>query len=504
VYGSGQCDWAIERVEIDGRCGHAFRIHRDRPVHVTVYLKQQGAFNEPTVLGFRLKDGGDYQLRVPILPDAPVLQLEEGNAVVTAIAQQDGSKQCASVRVEIDLPCEPVQVSVDPDGVLLDECPCNNHWKREFHWHLTPLYTMLDEVDVTNAHDRFNINAGTWFYFSSYSDPWYTRSLMGGLRLGVFRTQELDAGAYLAYRTNDRNIVAGADVLWDHAFLPKLQFGLNVEKSLATVSNADIPTSRAVAYARYILMPGSALYLPPFEYFETFGVVMNRSLPDPRVFVPGTDLFRDQTALGIHYHKNLMTPYWDAEGGYSFDVTYKYGLPIFGTERDFQQVYGQFAFVKGMSALSDWWGHGAVRDWLADTRWAFRIGGAAALPNNGLFYSLGGGDNFRGFELDQRQGSAIWVGSVEWRVPLITNFEIDCIDHVAGVRNIYFAPFYDVGAAYVNGHQICNVAHAVGGGLRVDVTWLGMIERTTLRFDIAKTVNGAYPLQFWFGIQHPF
>jgi hypothetical protein len=33
---------------------------------------------------------------------------------------------------------------------------------------------------------------------------------------------------------------------------------------------------------------------------------------------------------------------------------------------------------------------------------------------------------------------------------------------------------------------------------------LGLIERTTLRFDNAKTVNGSYPLQFWFGIQHPF
>jgi hypothetical protein len=71
-------------------------------------------------------------------------------------------------------------------------------------------------------------------------------------------------------------------------------------------------------------------------------------------------------------------------------------------------------------------------------------------------------------------------------------------------RNIYFAPFYDVGNAYLNGQQLGSIAHAVGAGLRVDVNWLGLIERTTLRFDIAKTVNGSYPVQFWFGIQHPF
>jgi hemolysin activation/secretion protein len=199
-----------------------------------------------------------------------------------------------------------------------------------------------------------------------------------------------------------------------------------------------------------------------------------------------------------------MTPYWDAEGGYSFDGTYQYGLPIFGTDRQFQQLYGQFAFVKGMTSLRDVWGEGPLRDWLSDTRWAFRVGGAAALPNNGQFFALGGGDNFRGFDLAQRQGSMVWLGSVEWRVPICVNRSWDFVDHVAAVRNVYLAPFYDVGNAYVNGHELGAIAHAVGAGLRVDVTWLGMIERTTLRFDIAKTVNGNYPTQFWFGVQHPF
>ena len=86
----------------------------------------------------------------------------------------------------------------------------------------------------------------------------------------------------------------------------------------------------------------------------------------------------------------------------------------------------------------------------------------------------------------------------------MTNLSIDCIDHVAGIRNIYLAPFYDVGNAYLSGQPLGNLAHAVGAGLRVDVTWLGLIDRTMIRFDIAKTVNGNYPVQFWFGIQHPF
>jgi len=48
------------------------------------------------------------------------------------------------------------------------------------------------------------------------------------------------------------------------------------------------------------------------------------------------------------------------------------------------------------------------------------------------------------------------------------------------------------------------VAHALGVGLRLDVAWFGLIERTMLRFDAAKTINDSSPWQFWFGIQHPF
>jgi hypothetical protein len=198
-----------------------------------------------------------------------------------------------------------------------------------------------------------------------------------------------------------------------------------------------------------------------------------------------------------------MTPYWDAEGGVAIDATYQYGLPIFGNNVSFNQVYGQVALVKSMPKMEAL-GDGPVLSWLRETRWAFRLGGAAALPLNGEFFSLGGGDQFRGYDLTQRQGSITWVGSVEWRVPLFKNLSFDVCDHIAGIRNIYLAPFYDVGDAYVNGHSLGSTAHAVGAGLRVDVAWLGLIERTILRLDIAKTIGGDTPVQIWFGVQHPF
>jgi hypothetical protein len=511
VYEAGMCDWSVERVDVgDGPAWqNVFKLkkHGDGPVKVVVHLKQQGGFNEPTTLGIRLEPGDGYQMRVPIYADIPVLHFEGMN--VTVECQQTGEPgskagQQANVRVELLLPRPPLQVTVDPDHVLLDQRPTNNQWKQHVRWRLTPLYTQLDDVDVANAYDCWNVNVGPWLFYAPYYDPWYSRGAQAGLRVGLYRTAEFYGGAYATYRANDRNIIAGVDALWDHFPLPRTQVGLNIERSLATIGPEDIPYSRGVVYGRYVLMYGSSLYLPPFEYVEAFAVDQNRGLPDPRRDVPGTELFRERPGLGVHYHKNLLTPYWNPEGGYAFDMTYQYGLPLFGNQHTFQEVFGQFSFVKSMPRVNDWLGDGPLVDWVNATRWAFRLFGGAAVPSRGQFFALGGGDRFRGFDLGERQGSLVWTGSVEWRIPVAHGLNCDVLDHVAGVRNVYVAPFYDIGDAYVKGQALGSVAHAVGAGLRVDVVWLGLIERTTLRLDVAKTINSEAPVQFWFGLQHPF
>jgi hypothetical protein len=507
LYSTGTCDWSVDRVEMKPRGGPlALFGHRRKagePVRCVVNLSQTGQCNEPAVLGFRLAGGEGYQVRIPIYPDVPHLPLEELSGEVSCVSEPgENGRRITRVRAEVTLPAEPAQISVDPDKVLLDSNPVNNHWKPMIRWRFTPLYTQLEETDVTEAYDRWNVIIGPWVYGSSYSNPWFTRSPMAGFRAGLYRTQDFFGGAYVAYRTDDRNIIAGIDGLWDHLPLPNTQVGFNIEQSLVTLGQ-NTPSSRGVLYGRYVLMPGSSLYLPPFEYVEAFGTGQNRSLPEPDVTPPGANLFNDQWGLGLHYHKNMLTPYWDPEGGMALDATYEGGLPIFGGQT-FQQAYGQVSFVKYTPDPLGILENNPYLSWLRQTRWAFRLGGAIALPDNGLFYSLGGGNNFRGFDLSQRQGSAMWVGSVEWRVPLARHLTWDYVDHVMGVRNIYLAPFYDAGNAYFRGHPLGDIAHAVGMGLRVDVSWLGLIERTVLRFDVAQTLNVNSPVQFWFGVQHPF
>ena len=103
--------------------------------------------------------------------------------------------------------------------------------EASWRWRPTPLYTQLEEADLTNAYDRWNIIFGPWVYDSTYIDPWYTRSPMAGFRIGAYRTQEFMGGGYVAYRSNDRNVVAGIDAFWDHVLLPNVQIGLNLERA---------------------------------------------------------------------------------------------------------------------------------------------------------------------------------------------------------------------------------------------------------------------------------
>ncbi len=499
LFSTAACDWSVDKVEMPRRPLVGKARHRQEPTRVVVHLRQHDKCNEPCVLGICLDGGDGYQIRIPIHPELPHLDIPEVHACVDSRVNAGGQ---AVVKVELDLPSAPTQVSVDPDNVLLDRNPTNNHWRHRLRWRFTPLYTMLEEIDVTNAYDRWNVIAGPWVYSASYSDPWYSRSPMMGLRAGVYRTQQFSGGAYLAYRTDDSNVIAGVDAVLDHFPWPRTQVGINVEQSLLTIGHDSVSCSRGVLYGRYILTYGSSFYLPPFEYVETFGNIQNRCLPLPR-HPAGGDLFNEQYALGIHYHKNFLTPYWDPEGGLALDATYRGGLPI-GPDDGFHQLFGEVSWVKKFpdpfGNLSDL----PLLAWLTDTRLAFRLFGAAAVPDRGLFFSLGGGDHFRGFDLSERQGSLAWTGSVEWRIPLACDLTWDVCDHFLGLRNIYVAPFYDVGDTYLHGRSLGPVAHAVGLGLRLDIAWLNLIERTMVRIDVAKTVNADSPVQFWFGIRHPF
>ncbi|MCE9532942.1 MAG: BamA/TamA family outer membrane protein [Planctomycetes bacterium] len=463
-------------------------IKAEAGARVVVYLKQQGEYNEPTTLGFSFDNDQLYPLRIPIDLRTGSITIDQPPTNIELLADQ-------RVRVEVILPKSPTQITVDPDQILPDRQPANNFWKTPVRFRVTPLYTALDDNDLTASYDRWNVTVGPWMYGAPYSDPWFTRASVIGARAGAFRTQQYSGGVYLGYRPDFRDLAAGIDSRWLNPIIPKTELGFHAEKSLTEIDGNQGNFDRAVFYSRYVFDQSASLYTAPMHYVEAFASWQQNYLSTPRDPVPGAVRFEKQSNLGLHYHVDYLTPYWDPEMGAKLDITYAAGLPILGEKESSQQVMGQVSWVHFLPA-----GHG----YLSRTKLAYRLYGGIATPAKALLYSLGGNLLFRGFDIQERQGSALWIGSIEWRLPLFHDEEYDVLDHVVGFRRLHLAPFYDVGDIYANQRSVGQVAHAVGIGIRAEVAWFSFIERTTLRLDFAKTVNASSPVQFWLGVQHPF
>jgi hypothetical protein len=516
VYGAGLSDWCVENVTVQPL--KSWRAHRPPPIYrsksamvrswfrpktpckVTVVLHQKAEYTDPTVVGFCLDGGESFQVRIPVIPEAGMIETTDPPGRMETL---DNNR----VRVEVELPSWPTQIAVDPDQILVDSNPVNNYWKTRFRIRPTPIYTFLNETDLTNDYDRWNLIFGPWIFAPTYDNPWFTRSTRFGVRAGGYRTAAFEGGAYAAYRTDYRDFVAGVDAVFDHWPWPHTEAGFVFERRLAGTLEGESQANRGVVYGRYVIDYGDSLYLPPFQYVESFATIQDDLLPFARESVPGSDRFKHQGMGGVHYHINYLTPYWNPEGGFSADLSYAAGLVlpgvnnnstepnrIFGIDGS-HQLLGQATYVQ---AVPDGLG------WLSETVFAFRLYGAFGLPNNVQYFALGGSELFRGFDLAQRQGNSLWVGSVEWRVPVLRNLNWAFFDRALSLRGIYAAAFCDVGDVMLRGQSIGGVSEAVGAGLRLDVSWFTFVERTILRVDAAKTVNSQAPMQIWTGIEHPF
>jgi hypothetical protein len=494
VYGSGLADWKVESVRIDGRRGP--RLRRTDPggrvggVPVEVVVTQSREIDEPTVVAFQFADGDGFPVRVPVGGPGPV-SVPEFGAVVEPLG--DGRSV-----VRATLPAEPTQVVVDPDKVLLDANPADNAWRRTPRVSAVPLYTMLNETDLTNDYDRWNINAGPWFWGPTYLDPWYTRSSLLGARVGLYRTQMFAGGAYAAVRPEYRDAVVGVDGLFDHWPWPKTQVGFNVERRIAGPwdSDGEDTAFRASVFGRYVFRYSSSLYLHPLSYMDAFATYSDNFLPFARTASPGAVRPSWTQLSGLHYRLNLYTPYWDPDRGVWVDLVAAGGVAdLAGSRRGTAQLRGELAAVR---KLPDGLGY------FSGVKAAGRVVAMGAVPDEGQFFALGGGTLFRGYDLEDRQGSFLWTANAELRFPLARNVRWNVLDNLVGGRNLYAAGFYDVGAIYANGRSVGGVAHALGAGLRLDLAFFSFIERATVRLDVGKTINDATPFQVWFGVQHPF
>jgi hypothetical protein len=295
----------------------------------------------------------------------------------------------------------------------LDANPANNRWKPEPRLRITPLYTSLDEADLTNDYDRWNFVVGPWVWGQTFADPWYTRSTMVGLRAAAFRTQKFTSGRYAALRTDFNDLVVGLDGVYkfDHG-----EIGANWERRIAgpwsgagTKFGESAP-NRAVVYARHVRRQTSSLYLPPLMYDEGFASYQDNFLPFARH--PGGDRPANSWMGGYHFRLNLLTPYWDPECGVWVDLMAGGGQVSF--ERGGTEGMGQGRVeLAAVKSLPDNWGL------LRDSRVAARGVWMGALPERGQMFALGGGRCSAASTSRSGKaaccGSRMWSGDTRWR-----------------------------------------------------------------------------------------
>ncbi|MGL4422847.1 MAG: hypothetical protein ACRCZF_19425, partial [Gemmataceae bacterium] len=345
---------------------------------MVIRVRQSAEYEEPTTVGISFHEGDGYPLRVPIGPGAESANGSIPNVRVTAAGNGE-------YVIHIQTASEPANVSIDPDRVLLDKNPGNNTWKTPPRLSISPLYTMLNETDLTNDYDRWNIGGGPWIGGALYPDPWFTRSTMAGVRAAAYRTQVFAGGAYAAVRSDYRDAIIGVDAFWDHAPLPRMQTGALYEERIGgpwgDVDGRDL-ARRGAVFSRYVFQYGSSLYLPPIHYLEGFSTYSDNFLPVARGN-PGGIRPNYTWLSGLHWRLNLYTPYWDPECGFWLDASYAAGTAGLGYDAGHHRVRAEAAAVHKLPAQLPWL--------LSESRLAVRVVGVGNLPNRGLFESLGGG-----------------------------------------------------------------------------------------------------------------
>jgi hypothetical protein len=479
VRGKDMTDWGVEGVHVTP----ADNARGEPGYQVQVNLSQRRELSEPTQVEFQFDAAGSQVLRVDFDPQI---------AEVRGRIGQGGPERFT---LNAWLPERPVQVIVDPDRELPDADPGNNRWKAPPRFRLTPIYTPLEESDLACASDRWNLACGPWISQAAFNDPWFTATDIGGFRLGAFRNESFAGGIYTGYRPQYRDLVLGADGLWDHWPWPTYQAGFSIEKSLTAWQEGESGSNRASFFLRHVLEESASFYQTPTHYLEWFNSITDNPLPAAKWTPLRAERFDRITATGVHYSLNLEAPYWDAVQGFRIDATYASGIPVLGQNVVTQQASAQIAAVTPAPE-----GLG----WLSENRLAYRLYGATGLPTKGELFAMGGPQLFRGLDLTRRQGSSVWVASVEWRGPIASDLHWDMCDHMVGIHDISFAVFEDAGNAYLDKHPHGPTLLAPGAGLRVNLNWFSFVERSTLRLDAAKCINSRAPGQLWLAFEQPF
>jgi hypothetical protein len=487
VFGTGVCDWAIDNVGATGP-------HADGRWRISFDLVQRGPIYEPVNVGIFLKGGGTAVVRVdperalPYRTTDPPAAVERVNSL--------------RFRVTATVIAEPQQVEIDPRLEILDPFRHNNRRYPGIEWRLSPLYITPDDDPIFNPFHKLTVQWAPSVENDMENNP------VLGWKAGIVQSYVFRAYSLNGYSTLTGELVSGGRADLYKLPVPNMTLGVEYVRGL-TPDLGDRQTERGRAYLRYSEKRFTSVFNPEPHFIEAYAKFVNTLYDSPQFAPPGIDPLTDRAAVGVRYHRDTRLPYWDPIQGTLFNVGYEAGGHVMGATRSYHAVSAEFAAVQ---KLPDEWGC------LGRTKLAARLKGAFGAPDDAQIFAFGGPRDFRGLFPTRRLGNAYWLAGVEWRFPVMPDFELQApfIDEVFLLKKIDGSVFYEVGDVYQNGAQAQyqfdggpqlgrgRVSHGIGAGIFLDVTMFGILDRVQFRVDIAKDLSSSEPPVLWFRIDKAF
>lgn len=470
--GEANTDWNLEDVTVH---------ETDRGYQTQARVTQLGTSSEKVDVGFEFPDKPGV-FRMATLSEA-------------ADANNDGVRVHRTAAndwlVTIDSDEKPAQVTVDPDGYMVDSDPYNNSWKSEWGVRISPVYTPVDEATLMQPWQQHGLVAGFGV------DP----EGRIGLRGALVASNKYRISPFLAYTAatagrNDDHLSVGVDAIIYNAPAANWQILGRYEYALLSTLAND-PGHQARFALRKVLNYTTSLVYPNLSYFDIYTRFGDNFFPDENGDAsadPRVEQYSNVRAFGVDVHADSQMPYWDPDRGVRFDANFEHGFKAFGGGSSYDRVSSQVGVVQ---RLRD------APGWLSDTKLAARIGGGYGWDDNGEHFRFGGPGRFRGRDVTATAGNAFWLSSLEWRFPLGGEIDYEVLDNTAALNSVDGALFYDVGRSYLLGEAQGKVDHAIGLGLYFQIPLLSFVENLTVRTEYGYSVTNSTG-SFWFGLYRAF
>ncbi len=402
---------------------------------------------------------------------------------------RDGTQETVSFKgaasrepIPLDAGREVVEAEADPSGRILDLDRMNNRYPRRLSVRLVPFYHGLYDVPLFLKSDRYY---------------WLTGPSLSAYGIGVKSALKRpgDWTAYIAshYDNSAASWISSAGFEKHNLFGQYLSWGLEFMDRQA-VGDEEENLQSYKLYLRQELSLGYSIVEP--NSHATLYFLHNRGLGQ-------TGFVADrEEARNLRYRQKSesifgLSLHWADAGAFPDPSTGFRCTSI--SEVAGHVAHGDDAFVRSSLEVDRyielWKGH----------KLAWRVKGGGGHPKDKYLFYLGSDRELRGYRYKSVQGSAMMLGSAEYRFPLLRDLDVRLPWNVATLDAVQGVAFFDAGSAWYADFNENGLRRDAGLGLRIYFNIAGAAERLAVRIDVARPLDGEdKDTRVWVGLNHAF